>query len=81
MNAYEKLREKIDTSIPIPTPATKSKVEIEILKKLITPDEAEIACSLSPLPEDVNTIAQRAEMDVEKLKPVLEEFGKKGGNL
>ena len=51
MDAYEKLREKIDTSVPIPTPATDSKVEIEILKKLITPDEAEIAGNLSPLPE------------------------------
>ena len=78
MDIYEKLREKIDTSIPIPTPATESKVEIEILKKLITPDEAEIACSLSPLPEDASTIAQRAGMDVEKLKPVLEELVRKG---
>jgi Pyruvate/2-oxoacid:ferredoxin oxidoreductase delta subunit len=78
MDAYEKLREKIDTSVPIPTPATDSKVEIEILKKLITPDEAEIASNLSPLPENADTIAQRAGMDVEQLKPVLETLARKG---
>ena len=60
MNAYERLREKIDQSIPITTPATASKVEIEILKRIITPDEAEIACQLSGLPEDAATIAHRA---------------------
>jgi len=59
MNAYERLREKID-QIPITTPATASKVEIEILKRIITPDEAEIACQLSGLPEDAATIAHRA---------------------
>ena len=44
MDHYEKLREKIDQSIPITTPATESKVEIEILKRILNPDEAEIAC-------------------------------------
>ena len=78
MNVYERLREKIDQSIPITTPATESKVEIEILKRIITSDEAEIACQLSAQPEDAATIAQRAGMEVEKLKTVLEEMVKKG---
>ena len=81
MDIYEKLREKIDQSIPITTPATESKVEIEILKRIITPDEAEIACQLSAQPEDAATIARRAGMEVEKLKTVLEEMVKKGAIL
>ena len=78
MNVYERLREKIDKSIPITTPATESKVEIEILKRLITPDEAEIACLLSAQPEDAGTISKRAGMEAEKLKTILEELVKKG---
>ena len=78
MDPYEKLREKIDQSSPIPTPATESKVEIEILKRIFNPDEAEIACQLSGQPQDVATIAKRAGMEVEKLKTALEEMVKKG---
>ena len=78
MDPFEKLREKIDKSIPIATPATESKVEIEILKRILTPDEAEIACQLSAQPQDAKTIAQIVGMEIEKLKPVLEEMVKKG---
>ena len=78
MGHYEKLREKIDQSIPITTPATESKVEIEILKRILNPDQAEIACQLSAQPEDSATIAQRAGMEIEKLKTALEEMVKKG---
>jgi len=79
MDPYEKLRERIDNSIPIATPATESKVEIEILKRIFTPGEAEIACQLSGQPEDVKTIAQRVGIAVEELKTVLEAIVKKGG--
>ena len=77
MDCYEKLRQRMDLSIPIPTPATESKVEIEILRRLITPDEAEIACHLSARPEDVATIANRAGKGVEKVETALEEMVKK----
>ena len=43
MNIYEKFRDKIDSSHPIPTPATDSGVELEILKNLMTEQEAETA--------------------------------------
>lgn len=78
MNAYEKLRQKIDSIIPIPSPETKSKVEIEILSRIMTPEDAEMACNLSAQPEDVKTIAERIKMDPEKLKPILDELVKKG---
>lgn len=78
MDPYERLREKIDQSFPIPTPATESKVEIEILKKIMTADETEIACQLSAQPEDAATIAQRAGMEVTEVKTALDEMVKKG---
>jgi Na+-translocating ferredoxin:NAD+ oxidoreductase subunit B len=79
MDVYERLREKIDQSIPITTPATKSKVEIEILKRIMSPDEAEIACLLSGQPETAETISKKAGMEAEKIKIILENIVKKGG--
>ena len=77
MDNYEKFMGKLGT-LPINSPRTESKVEIEILKRLMTPEEAEIACFLSPMPESVTTIAERAGMDPETLRAVLEPMVKKG---
>lgn len=78
MDIYEKLREKIDKSIPIAMPATKGRAEIEILRRLIAPDEAEIAMLLSGQPESAAVIAQRGGMSTEKLRPTLDALVKKG---
>jgi len=78
MGVYEKLREKIDSSIPIPTPATKNRVEIEILRRLMTPEEAEIASHLSGQPEPAAAIAEHVGMAVNELRPLLEKLVKKG---
>jgi len=78
MEVYEKLREKIDKSIPIPTPATPGRVEIEILRRLMSPDEAEIACLLSGQPELASVIAERHGMAVDEHRPMLEALVKKG---
>ena len=77
MNIYEKFQEKLD-SLPIPSPKTESRVELEIFKRLMSPEEAEVACNLSGQPEDLKTISQRAGMEVEKLAPVLEELARRG---
>jgi ferredoxin len=68
----------MDSSLAYSTPASESGVEIEILKQLITPEEAEIACHLSGDPEDVSTIAERAGMESEKIRPLLDAMAKKG---
>jgi len=77
-DVYEKLRDHIDKSMPIPTPSTDSKVEIEILKRIMEPDEAEMACNLSAQPEDAATIAERSGVSVEATRPVLERLARKG---
>lgn len=78
MECYERFRKRIDEACPFPTPSTESKVELEILSKLMTPEEAEIACNLSGDPETAQTVSARAGIAVETLRPVLEELVRKG---
>lgn len=78
MNPYIRFRKKLDTTFLLPTPETESKVEIEILSKLMSPDEAEIACIVSPQPENAQVIAARAGIHVERIRPLLDELARKG---
>lgn len=78
MNSYERFRERIDTMFPFPAPETDSKVEIEIFRLLMTPEEAEMACALSPQPENAESIAGRVGSTAETTRPVLEELVRKG---
>ena len=48
---YERLREFLDT-LPTGFPATPTGVEIRILKKLFTPEEAELTMNLQSEPEE-----------------------------
>ena len=74
---YFKLREFLD-QFPIGFPQTASGVEIKILKRLFTPEEAEIAVLLSPLPEEAALIAKRAGLAEEHLAIKLETMAKNG---
>jgi Pyruvate/2-oxoacid:ferredoxin oxidoreductase delta subunit len=63
-------------------PATRSGVEIKILKHIFTPDEAEIACCLSYKFEPLETIFSRAGHLVdspEELEKCLDRIQKGGG--
>lgn len=55
---YRRLQQHLDR-MPVGLPATRSGVEIRILKRLFTPEEARIALALSALPEPVHVIARR----------------------
>ena len=74
---YFKLREFLD-QFPIGFPQTDSGVEIKILKRLFTPEEAEITLLLSPLPEEAASIAARAGLAEEHLAIKLEAMAKNG---
>jgi electron transport complex protein RnfB len=76
-NAYARLREFLD-QFPLGFPATSSGVEIEILKRLYTEEEAKTAVLLTPLPEEASKIAERAGIDRRKLEERLESMSKKG---
>lgn len=75
--AYLRLRGFLD-QFPLGFPATPSGVEIRILKKLFTREEAEIAVLLSPLPEEAEQIAGRAGVDARELEEKLEAMSRKG---
>jgi electron transport complex protein RnfB len=63
-------------------PATKTGVEIRVLKHIFTPKEAEIATFLSYKFEPLESIYSRVETEVklpEKLENILENIQKKGG--
>jgi len=74
---YEKLRDRLDM-FPQGFARTKSGVELEILKRLIKPDEAEIMLHLKPLPEKSADIAKRTGMDEKKLSDMLYDMSKRG---
>ncbi|MBI4831698.1 MAG: 4Fe-4S binding protein [Candidatus Lindowbacteria bacterium] len=76
-SAYLKLREFLD-QFPLGFPATDSGVEIEILKRLFTPEEAEVAVLLTPFPEEVSSIASRTGLREAELGKKLDSMSKKG---
>lgn len=76
-NVYEKLALHLDR-LPAGFPRTDSGVELRILQKLFTPEEARLTVLLSMKPEAVESIAERAGMSPEELAPKLEEMARKG---
>jgi electron transport complex protein RnfB len=51
-DVYEKLAQHLD-SLPAGYPRTESGVEMRILKRLFSPEEAELATTLTMMPEPV----------------------------
>ncbi|EFK05798.1 conserved domain protein [delta proteobacterium NaphS2] len=76
-DAYQALREHLDC-LPAGFPATESGVEIRILKRLFTPEEATLAVHLRPKLEQVGIIAERAGMTEQEMSPLLQEMTRKG---
>ena len=77
-DVYRELQEHLDTFV-IGFPATKSGVELRVLKYLFTPEEASIATYLSFSFEDVETIYERIKnsgASLDDLKKVLETIKK-----
>ncbi len=76
-DAFLRLREFLD-QFPLGYPQTPSGVEIKILKRLFTEEEARIAINLTHIPEEASKIAKRNGMDVKYLEDKLELMVKKG---
>lgn len=55
---YQRLRQHLDT-MPVAFPASPSGIELEILRRFFSPDEAAIALCLSMLPEPADRIWRR----------------------
>lgn len=76
-DVYQRLAKHLD-NLPAGFPATETGVELRILKRLFTVDEAEIAAGLGMMPEPAETIAARIGREVDTLAPVLHDMSHKG---
>jgi Pyruvate/2-oxoacid:ferredoxin oxidoreductase delta subunit len=76
-NIYEKLRAKLD-DLATGYPATESKIEIRLLQRLFTGEEAELYIQLTPFLEKPADIAKRLNRDATELEPILERMAQKG---
>ena len=74
---YEHLAVFMD-HLPCGYPRTESGVELRILRKLFTPEEAQLFMHLTLLAEEPRVIARRAKLPLEVVSPRLEEMEKKG---
>ena len=74
---FRKLAQKLD-DLPAGFPSTESGVELRILRRLFTPEEAEFALHLTSFPEEAEVIASRAEMDPVEAAHRLDRMAKKG---
>ncbi|NOR13039.1 MAG: 4Fe-4S dicluster domain-containing protein [Candidatus Aminicenantes bacterium] len=76
-DVYTKLAAHLD-NLPGGYPSTENGVELRILRRLFTPEEAEMTLHLSVLPEQSKVIARRAKLSVEETTTRLEEMYQKG---
>lgn len=74
---YERLAKFVD-DLPAGYPSTESGVELRILRKLFTPEEARLFMHLSLIPEAPRVIAYRASLPLEVVGQRLLEMEKKG---
>lgn len=76
-DVYTRLREFMDR-LPVGYPETPTGVEIKILRKLFTPEEAELTMKLKNEPEEVSAIAKRIGVDEKALGGKLEDMAQNG---
>jgi electron transport complex protein RnfB len=74
---YEKLRARLD-DMATGYPATESKVEIRLLKRLFTEEEAELYMELTPLLQKPTAVAGRLNRDPDQTRALMEQMAKKG---
>lgn len=76
-NAYEKLAEHLD-AMPHGFPKSESGVELKLLKKIFTEEEAEVASQMKMMPESADQIGERLGRDPKEMAEFLELMTSKG---
>jgi hypothetical protein len=74
---YRRLAARLD-DFPQGYPATETGVELAILRKIFTPDEAALACALPRLPQSAEAIARRLGRPLEPLRADLDRMVERG---
>ena len=76
-DAYRRLAQRLD-AIPNGFPATESGVELKLLAKIFTPEEALLASEMRQTLEPANVIAARVGMDPKWTHRTLKSMVRKG---
>src|ERR1039458_135209 len=74
---YHRVAKALD-ALPNGFPSTPDGLEIKLLKKVFTPDEAELFCDLKPSLETAEQIAQRTGRPLGGLEAKLKSMAKRG---
>ena len=74
---YRKLRSHLHKH-PLGFPETESEVELRILERLFSEEEAEMALHLTPRPETAKSLAEKLGKDTAELASLLERMADKG---
>lgn len=77
MDIYERLAEHLD-KLPGGFWRTESGVEMRLLKRLFSPEEAGLAMHLTLIPEDARVVARRARIPVAEAEARLDAMARKG---
>jgi ferredoxin len=76
-NVYDQLREQLD-QYSVGFPSTESGVEMKILEKLFTQEEARMYLNLSMMLETPDAVAERVKQDPTEVADLLERMAEKG---
>lgn len=77
MSVFEELQKRLDM-YSLGFPETKSKIEIAILKKLFSEEDASLFLELSPALESAESIAARLGKNKQELEPRLSDMAQRG---
>lgn len=75
--AYEALAAALD-ALPNAFPRTPSGVELEILRRIFTPEEALLGATMGREPETAEAVAERGQRDAEDVAAALKAMAKRG---
>ncbi|RJP73918.1 MAG: 4Fe-4S dicluster domain-containing protein [Candidatus Abyssobacteria bacterium SURF_17] len=76
-DTYRNLAEHLN-AMPQGFPKTKSGIEIRILKKIFTKEEAEVASQMKLMPENADQVAERLGREPKEMAELLERMTSKG---
>lgn len=74
---YKQLADRLD-ALPNGFPPTDDGIELELLARLFTPEEAKCAAQLRMTPETPTQIAERTGSDAQAVRPLLKSMARKG---
>jgi ferredoxin len=76
-NVYRRLAQRLD-AMPNGFPATESGIELRLLAKIFTAEEAKVAATMTGTPESSSTIAAHLDLEFDTLGNILTEMVGKG---